>query len=133
MVLASCGNKYYGTSFIYAVSTSLLIAPGLCLFVYLCSTEVRFYQSQVLPKSGSTKVRFYQSQVLPKSGSTKVRFYQSQVNSIIKFYQIPFYQSQVLPKPCSTKVHSTKVRTCWNVFYQIPFYQTHVLPKSGLL
>jgi hypothetical protein len=29
MVLASCGHKYYGTNFIYAVPTSLLIAPGL--------------------------------------------------------------------------------------------------------
>jgi hypothetical protein len=27
MVLASCGNKYYGTNFIYAVPSSRLIAP----------------------------------------------------------------------------------------------------------
>jgi hypothetical protein len=29
IVLASCGKKYFGTHFIYAVPTSLLIAPGL--------------------------------------------------------------------------------------------------------
>jgi hypothetical protein len=29
MVVASCRNKYYGTNFISAVPTSLLIAPGL--------------------------------------------------------------------------------------------------------
>jgi hypothetical protein len=29
IVLASCGNKYFGTNFIYALPTSLLIAPGL--------------------------------------------------------------------------------------------------------
>jgi hypothetical protein len=29
MVVASCCNKYYGTNFISAVPTSLLIAPGL--------------------------------------------------------------------------------------------------------
>jgi hypothetical protein len=29
IVLASCGYKYYGTNFIYAVPTSLLIAPSL--------------------------------------------------------------------------------------------------------
>jgi hypothetical protein len=29
MMVASCRNKYYGTNFISAVPTSLLIAPGL--------------------------------------------------------------------------------------------------------
>jgi hypothetical protein len=29
MVVASCRNKYYGTNFLSAVPTSLLIAPGL--------------------------------------------------------------------------------------------------------
>jgi hypothetical protein len=29
IVLASCGNKYFGTNFKYAVPTLLLIAPGL--------------------------------------------------------------------------------------------------------
>jgi hypothetical protein len=29
MVVASCRNKYFGTNFISAVPTSLLIAPGL--------------------------------------------------------------------------------------------------------
>jgi hypothetical protein len=33
--LASCGNKYYGTNCIYAVPTSLLIAPGLGTIQYL--------------------------------------------------------------------------------------------------
>jgi hypothetical protein len=35
MVLASCGNKYYGTNFIYAVPSSLLIAPGLWTIQFL--------------------------------------------------------------------------------------------------
>jgi hypothetical protein len=34
-VLASCGNKYYGTNFIYAVPSSLLIAPGLRTIQFL--------------------------------------------------------------------------------------------------
>jgi hypothetical protein len=33
--LVSCGNKYYGTNFIYAVPTSLLIAPGLRTIQFL--------------------------------------------------------------------------------------------------
>jgi hypothetical protein len=35
MVVASCRNKYYGTNFIYAVPTSLLIAPGLRTIQFL--------------------------------------------------------------------------------------------------
>jgi hypothetical protein len=35
MVLASCGNKYYGTNFIYAVPSSLLIAPSLRTIQFL--------------------------------------------------------------------------------------------------
>jgi hypothetical protein len=38
MVLASCGNRYYGTNFIYAVPTSLLIAPGLWTIQFLFSS-----------------------------------------------------------------------------------------------
>jgi hypothetical protein len=34
-VLASCANKYYGTNFISAVPTSLLIAPGLRTIQFL--------------------------------------------------------------------------------------------------
>jgi hypothetical protein len=35
MVLASCGNKYYRTNFIYTVPSSLLIAPGLRTIQFL--------------------------------------------------------------------------------------------------
>jgi hypothetical protein len=35
MVVASCRNKYYGTHFISAVPTSLLIAPGLRTIQFL--------------------------------------------------------------------------------------------------
>jgi hypothetical protein len=35
MVVASCLNKYYGTNFIYAVPTYLLIAPGLWTIQFL--------------------------------------------------------------------------------------------------
>jgi hypothetical protein len=35
IVLASCDNKYYGTNFIYAVPTSLPIAPGLRTIQFL--------------------------------------------------------------------------------------------------
>jgi hypothetical protein len=35
MVVASCRNKYYGTNFISAVPTSLLIAPGLRTIQFL--------------------------------------------------------------------------------------------------
>jgi hypothetical protein len=35
MVLASCGNKYFRTNFIYAVPSSLLIAPGLRTIQFL--------------------------------------------------------------------------------------------------
>jgi hypothetical protein len=35
MVVASCRNKYYGTNFISAVHTSLLIVPGLRTIQFL--------------------------------------------------------------------------------------------------
>jgi hypothetical protein len=35
IVLASCDNKYYRTNFIYAVPTSLPIAPGLRTIQFL--------------------------------------------------------------------------------------------------
>jgi hypothetical protein len=35
MVLASCGTKYFGTNFIDAVPTSLLIVPGLRTIQFL--------------------------------------------------------------------------------------------------
>jgi hypothetical protein len=35
MVLASCGNKYYGTNFPYTVLSSLLIAPCLQTIQFL--------------------------------------------------------------------------------------------------
>jgi hypothetical protein len=38
MVVASCRNKYYGTNFISAVPTSLLIAPGLWTIQFLFNT-----------------------------------------------------------------------------------------------
>jgi hypothetical protein len=34
-MLASCGNKYYGTHFVYAVPSSLLVAPGLQTIQFL--------------------------------------------------------------------------------------------------
>jgi hypothetical protein len=37
IVLASCGNKYFGTNFIYTLPTSLLIAPGLWTIQFLLS------------------------------------------------------------------------------------------------
>jgi hypothetical protein len=44
MVVASCRNKYYGTNFISAVPTSLLIAPGLWtiqfLFYFDCASQL---------------------------------------------------------------------------------------------
>jgi hypothetical protein len=40
MVLASCGNKYYRTNFIYAVPSSLLIAPGLRTIQFLFHLEL---------------------------------------------------------------------------------------------
>jgi hypothetical protein len=39
-VLASCGDKYYGTNFIYAMPPSLLIAPGLRTIQFLLSTTL---------------------------------------------------------------------------------------------
>jgi hypothetical protein len=43
MVVASCGNKYYGTNVISAVPTSLLIAPGFrtiqLLFLHVVSLQ----------------------------------------------------------------------------------------------
>jgi hypothetical protein len=35
VVVASCGNKYYGSNFISAVPTSLLITPGLQTIQFL--------------------------------------------------------------------------------------------------
>jgi hypothetical protein len=35
IVTANCGNKYYGTNFVCAVPTSLLIAPGLRTIQFL--------------------------------------------------------------------------------------------------
>jgi hypothetical protein len=45
----------------------------------LSSTKVRFFQSQVLPKSGSLQNGVLPNSILPKSGLTKVMFYQSHV------------------------------------------------------
>jgi hypothetical protein len=41
MVVASCRNKYYGTNFISAVPTSLLIAPGLRTIQFLFLIQIR--------------------------------------------------------------------------------------------
>jgi hypothetical protein len=43
MVLASCGNKYYGTNFILAEPTSILIAPGLRIIQFLFFLEINLY------------------------------------------------------------------------------------------
>jgi hypothetical protein len=43
-VVASCRNKYYGTNFISAVPTSLLIAPGLWTIQFLFILPGVFYQ-----------------------------------------------------------------------------------------
>jgi hypothetical protein len=45
-VLASCGNKYYGTNCIYAVPTSLLTAPGLRTIQFLLTKGLHFYTFQ---------------------------------------------------------------------------------------
>jgi hypothetical protein len=39
VVIASCGNKYYGSNFISAVPISLLIAPGLRTIQFLFQVE----------------------------------------------------------------------------------------------
>jgi hypothetical protein len=44
MVLASCGNKYYRTNFIYAVPSSLLIAPGLRTIRFLFRSAFLVYK-----------------------------------------------------------------------------------------
>jgi hypothetical protein len=40
VVVASCGNKYYGSNFISAVPTSLLIAPGLRTIQFLFTLDL---------------------------------------------------------------------------------------------
>jgi hypothetical protein len=42
MMVASCRNKYYGTNFISAVHTSLLIAPGFRTIQFLFITRCDF-------------------------------------------------------------------------------------------
>jgi hypothetical protein len=52
MELASCGNKYFRTNFIYAVPSSLLIAPGLrtiqFLFSLFFSVKKAFQKTNIL-------------------------------------------------------------------------------------
>jgi hypothetical protein len=48
---ASCGSKYYGANFIYAVPSSLLIAPGLrtIQFFFFLDRECRIKYSRLFP------------------------------------------------------------------------------------
>jgi hypothetical protein len=70
MVLASCGNKYYRTNFIYAVPSSLLIAPGLRTIQFLFST-VRHRRSIA---SGATPLGKSVEEVIRKLTKKAARF-----------------------------------------------------------
>jgi hypothetical protein len=50
VVVASCGNKYYGSNFIFAVPTLLLIAPGLRTIQFLFNMQKigDFYFNEII-------------------------------------------------------------------------------------
>ncbi len=146
VVVASCGNKYYGSNFISAVPTSLLIAPGLrtiqflfsfffCLFfIFLFFLSFQNYLNNI--EFVNLCLLFQLFPIFP--------LYHSILWQLVSFFHVPTVPFHYPAKHCggtaeAQRRHSSlrcasavppkrEQTTCWNQIFLVEMQKTEAGP-----